>query len=473
MKTKDVLNKPMSRRSFLRGAAAAAASAAVVAACVPVAQPPAAPAATEAPGSAPAPSQAGSDKPYAGTNLNVLTFRYTYTEATEFQLPEFEELTGIKVTYDVFAEAEESQKATVELAGGTGAYHVTHISGSGLPQYAEPGWILDLEPFLEDPNLTDPDEFELDDFVKGPWESGQWKGKQYGVPVFVGTQLFYYRTDIIDKAPETFDELLEKAKEVHDNPIPAFAVRGARGKDAASWPFPQFLLGFGANWFQDYPNDMHPTLDSPEAIRAAEYWVELLSNYGIPNVASANFDEVLLALSEGNAAMAIEGAPLAARLFDPEQSKVADKLGMAIVPSGPAGRFPPFSGHTWAIPTAADHHEAAWEFIKWSVSKEVQLNGALNTNHIAVTRKSVWNDPEFQEKYSYGGGSKFVDLFLQSAEEGEPTYRPPLPEWSQLGDRLSIALNEAVTGQKTAEQAMTDLQEDMYELFKKAGYYES
>jgi multiple sugar transport system substrate-binding protein len=451
MSITPIKSSPLSRRSFLRGAAAGAA---LITAHARQAQP--------------------ASQPLAGTTLNVITFRYTYTEATQGQLGDFEKLTGIKVKYDVFAETEESQKVAVELAGGTGAYHVVHISGAGIPQCAEPGWVISLDEFLKDSKLTKPGEMDASDFVKGPWESGKWKGKLYGVPVFVGTQLLYYRKDIVGmNPPKTYDELLAKAKEVHNKPLPAFAARGARGKDAAMWPFPQVMWAFGGKFFRDYPNDLHPVLDAPEFFRAASYWVELLGKYGIPNVASANFDEVLLALSEGKTAMAIEGAPLAARLFDPKQSKVADKLDMAMVPSGPAGRFPPFSGHCWAIPKAAKNHEAAWEFIKWSVSRDVQLKGALTTNHIAVTRKSVWNDPEFRKKYNYGGDNKFVGLFLQSAEEGRPDYRPPIPEWPQLGDRLSIGLNEALTGQKSVEQAMKDCQKDMYELFMKAGYYKS
>jgi ABC-type glycerol-3-phosphate transport system substrate-binding protein len=450
-----VANRGLKRREFLRVGLAGAGSAALAA-------------------GAPVRARAQADRPFAGTSLNVITFRYTYTEATRTQLADFEKLTGIKVRYDVFAEAEESQKVAVELAGGTGAYHVVHISGAGTPQAAEPGWLMPLDEYLRDPKRTKPGEMDVEDFVKGPWDAGKWKGKQYGIPVFVGTQLFYFRKDIVgDRPPTTFDELLAKAKQVHNNPVPGFAARGARGKDAAGWPFPQFMWGFGGKFFRNYPTDMHPVLDSPENLKAAAFWVELLGKHGIPNAASANFDEVLLALSEGKSAMAIEGAPLAARLFDPKQSKVADKLDMAMVPRGPAGRFPPFSGHTWAIPSAARHHEAAWEFIKWSVSREVQLKGALTTNHIAVTRKSVWNDPQFKAKYGYGGGSKFVDLFLQSAQEGRPDYRPPIPEWPQLGDRLSIAVNEALTGQKSVQQAMQDCQKDMFELFLKAGYYKS
>jgi ABC-type glycerol-3-phosphate transport system substrate-binding protein len=452
-----------SRRQFLQTLAIGSGGLLVVS-CVPAS----APTTQGAPQSGAA--AASSAQPLAGTTINILAPRITFTDATQSQIATFEEETGIKAVFDVFAEKEAQQKTAVELAAGTSAYDVIWTGGNGVPQKASAGWLEPLDAYVA---REDAAALALDDFLTPLLESGKWNGDLYALPVFLGTQLFYYRTDIVDTPPTDFDSLMAASQQYHMNPVPAFAIRGARGQDSALWPFPIFMLGFGGQWFADYPTDMRPVYDSPEVIQAAEYWVELLSNYGIPNVASAHFDEVLLAVSEGQAAMAIEGAPLAARLFDPEQSKVADKLGMSMVPSGPAGRFPPFSPHHWGIPVTSTQKDAAWEFIKWALSEETQLQGALATNHIAVSRRSVWQNPEFREKYSYGGGSTFVDLFAQSAEEASVMYRPAIPEWPQLGDRLSVALNEALTGQKTAKQAMLDAQKDLYNLFRDVGYYSS
>ncbi len=450
----------LSRRQFLQTAALTAGGL-LAAACVA----PGAPAAQEGAAAAPA---APSAQSLSGTTINVLAPRITFTDATQSQIALFEEATGIKAVFDIFAEREAQQKTAVELAAGSSAYDVIWTGGNGVPQKASAGWLEPLASYIE---REDADELNLDDFLGPLLEAGRWDGELYGLPVFLGTQLFYYRTDIVDTPPQDFDSLMAAAQEHHNNPVPAFAIRGGRGADSALWPFPIFMLGFGGQWFRDFPNDMRPTLDSPEVIQAAEYWVELLGNYGIPNVASAHFDEVLLAVSQGQAAMSIEGAPLAARLFDPEQSSVADKLGMTMVPSGPAGRFPPFSPHHWGIPVTSTKKDAAWEFIKWALSEETQLQGALATNHIAVSRNSVWENPEFRAKYNYGGGETFVELFQQSALEASILYRPAIPEWPQLGDRLSVALNEALTGQKAAEQAMLDAQADLYNLFRDAGYY--
>lgn len=46
------------------------------------------------------------------------------------------------------------------------------------------------------------------------------------------------------------------------------------------------------------------------------------------------FDDVVTGMQQGNVVMAIDGAPLAGRILDPEQSKVAGNLGFAVVPGG-------------------------------------------------------------------------------------------------------------------------------------------
>ena len=62
-----------------------------------------------------APVQA--EKPYAGTELRVLLANHMWSNALEPHLKEFEELTGIKLNVEMYAEDQLSQKLAIELAG--------------------------------------------------------------------------------------------------------------------------------------------------------------------------------------------------------------------------------------------------------------------------------------------------------------------------------------------------------------------
>ena len=54
-----------------------------------------------------------------------------------------------------------------------------------------------------------------------------------------------------------------------------------------------------------------------------------------------------------------------------EGSKVIKTSNFAMVPKGPKGRFPGVASHGWGIPVGAKNKDASWEFIKWSMSKEL------------------------------------------------------------------------------------------------------
>ncbi len=422
-------------------------------------------------------SPARPQKPYAGTTIQVLAARALFADTIVNFLGDFEQLTGIKAKYDLYSITEGYQKATVELAAGTGVYDVVWAENMSIPQFVKAGWIVPLEQFLNDPKYTDLEQFKPDDIPAGPLNSYRYDGKLYGLPFHAGCCIMYYRTDILGKhgfkaSPDTFDELLEVARKVHTREVPAMAMRGARGRDNNMWVYPIFFNGFGAKYFKDYPKDMHPTVDSVEAAKSLDYFCAVAGEYGIPNVASASFDEVILAVQEGRAAMAIEGAPLGSRFLDPAKSKFADQLNVALVPKGPAGRFPPLNAHGWTIPKISKHKEAAWEFLKWSASPEVQLKAALTGTHTSLMRNSLWKNPEYLKKYSYCGG-KYLAVFAETLRIGSPLYRPPVPEWPQMGERFSVSVNEALTKQKTSAQAMKELEADLFKIFKDAGYYKS
>ena len=61
---------------------------------------------------------------YEGTAIKLLLNKHPYQEALVAELPKFEELTGMKVTYDIFPEQNYFDKVTIDLSGGQGCYDV-------------------------------------------------------------------------------------------------------------------------------------------------------------------------------------------------------------------------------------------------------------------------------------------------------------------------------------------------------------
>jgi ABC-type glycerol-3-phosphate transport system substrate-binding protein len=238
------------------------------------------------------------------------------------------------------------------------------------------------------------------------------------------------------------------------------------------WTFPQFLYGFGGSIVKDFPNkDMHPVFDSPEAIKAVNFYATLVRDYGFKGATDAHWAEIVIAMQQGKAAIMIDGSPLVGRILDPEKSSVLGKIGFSVVPRGPAKRWPPVSGHALAIPVGSENKELAWKFIQWALSKETQLKNALMHSETALTRKSCLENSDYLKKFNWGDG-EYVRVVKETFDKwAQPYYRPLTPEWPQVNDTCSIAISKVLTGEETTEKALEKANKELYRIYKEAGYF--
>ena len=111
--------------------------------------------------------------------------------------------------------------------------------------------------------------------------------KQFCLPMFAATTLLYYQLDKyeefgIEGPPETYADLIDIASKVqtHRRCLPLRCAAGPTDPGRQrSWSFNTFFYGEGAKYFEDFPNDMTPTVNSPEAIKALEEFITLKQNY--------------------------------------------------------------------------------------------------------------------------------------------------------------------------------------------------
>ena len=274
-------------------------------------------------------------KKYSGTTVRVLLANMGYTDYLKPKLNEFESLTGIKVTFENFVEDQLRQKLTVELAAGGTAVDVfgSMTVQEGL-KYDKAGWYTPLEKYVEDKNLTNPD-FDFADFSKGAIKISQVNGKLVGIPLYSDAGLFFYNKELLKKCgadvPKTFEALEAAAAKCND---PKNGVFGwvNRGKGAAATSvFSSFLYGMGGQWVD---SSGKPTLNTPQAIKAFQYWGDLLSKYGPPGSENNSWPQALQFFSTNKAVFWAESGQIAATLLDPKQSQVVDKVGFAQIPGG-------------------------------------------------------------------------------------------------------------------------------------------
>ncbi|MEZ5866530.1 MAG: extracellular solute-binding protein, partial [Geminicoccaceae bacterium] len=209
-----------------------------------------------------------------------------------------------------------------------------------------------------------------------------------------------------------------------------------------------------ANGGRFYDESWQPMLDSPEAIKAVEDYKRNLEEFGPLGAASFGFDEAFNVAAQGKAYSYLTYNMFRTAYDDPSQSAVVDKMEIVAVPNGGLN-----GAWGWAIPNSSPDPDAAWTFLKWVESPEIAKKRAMLGG--SPTRKDVFADEEVLAKYPYYPALE--NLLATSHNFPVFTYTPQFVE--VLGRELSLA----VTGEKTAEEAMQTANAELEALLKQDG----
>jgi multiple sugar transport system substrate-binding protein len=411
-------------------------------------------------------SLAEAARPYRGMTIKAASVTHWANNAVQPLIPEFERETGIKVDFEYLERTALNAKLDVELGAKTGAYDIVHIDVSKVVRYQQAGWTVPLDAFLQDPGLADP-KAPVADFVPPFLKTVTVDGKIYGLPFSGESTAFFYRTDLYEKKgvkpPRTMEELDAVNKIVHSGDVPAFAMRAVKGEGLNVFTWTTWLRSYGGQFFDAQGR---PILDSPQAVKATEEYARLLQTYGPKGVASYRHFEILADFQQEKLVSWIDATSLAARINDPKTSRVTERWAMAPVPRGPAGQFPGIYAHAHAIAADSKKKEAAWLFVQWCTSPDVQLRRAAKEGGAGdVTRVSVLEAPEFKKWWSKGN---YAEVTLASAKVALPDYRPTfMPEWLEVGDRLGTAIQQVITKERDAKSALTAANVEIARILKK------
>jgi len=391
------------------------------------------------------------DMPYKGVRITVALRSLPETDFIVSKLAEFKMMTGINVQIVTYPEQQLREREVIDVSTGAGAYDVIAIDSVFIPEFAKAGWITPLEPYL-DPSYNVED---ISAFVRGLLS---YEGKIYAGPVYSEATQLMYRKDLFEEAglqpPQSMEEYEEYAKKFTNPPdLFGVAMRGLRGNGMNIYIWSEWLWSYGGKYFDE---NWNPVFNSPEGVLATENYAKLLQNYGPPGVATFGWDDVQNAFTSGKVAMIIDATNFYTRIEDPTKSAIAGKIGYAVVPAGPAGRFPGNYSLGFAISAVGAKTDqekgAAAEFIKWATSQDIELSKALQANIISVTRDSVFNDPAFQAKF----GGDWLTSTVESFKITNPGYRPLIEEWREIGDRLGIAVENVIAGIQPAKEALDE-----------------
>jgi multiple sugar transport system substrate-binding protein len=349
-----------------------------------------------------------------------------------------------------------------EMPSDTGAQHdayVTSFSGKGSEydvfdadviwpaEFAQAEYALPLD------KLMARDGIKKSDYMDGPMAAVTFKGRTWGLPKFIDAGLLFYRSDIVDEAPETWEELMDAAAMYQgENGTKYGYVAQARQYEGLICNAIELITAYGGE-VVDGTGEI--VIDNPDTVQGLTKLVELLNKDFVPsNITSYTELESHTAFLEGQSVFIRNWPYQWALAADENQSKIVGKVAVAPLPEGDERSAAALGGWVSMINAYSEHPEEAWEFLKFMCGPEGQEISAIYGG-LAPTLLSTWEDPGVLRANPF-----FKDQgFLNGLKAAVP--RPVSPIYPRLSDIMQIEISKAITGEVTPEEAVKNMDRKM------------
>ena len=321
------------------------------------------------------------------------------------------------------------------------------------PPPDESDWalVLDLDPLL---NL-DP-AFPLDDLAF--LDRFRPNGTLRGIPAEIDFGVLWYNRALFDatgvsypQAGWTLEQFLDVARTLTtgEDSQKQYGFVPYVGEGAT---FDYFTAQFGAGRFDLSISPPRPLFDTPEMVRAVRWYTDLTLAHGVKPALPVN-DWTSAVLDHNRATLdelvRSEQAAMWTGLCANHRSFGLDSadLGVAPLPLGPAGVYPPADVEGYYISAKAQHPAACWEWIKFLTGQTSLFSGI-------PARRSVLESPAYRTRL----GEETLDTYryVLSHSETLPDAEVDGP-WT-WADYWLLEAVDAVLGGQPVEDALSQAQ---------------
>jgi multiple sugar transport system substrate-binding protein len=355
------------------------------------------------------------------------------------RLGEFEEQEGTEVEIvGTLPHRQLNERIEKEFSSGKASYDLISTHTKYAP--SQFGWLTPLDDDLE--------EAELETFNAETLDLARIDGRLYGVPRNLDVKLLYYRTDLMQRPPRTWEELREEGARLKSGDLYGFAFPGR--ESGLFGHFFELHAMAGGSMFAD-ANAPAPNLDDEAGRWALSLLRDLRERAAPEETPEWHYDEVAACFREGKAAMSTDWPGGFYTYDDPEQSAVVGSYDVALYPEGPAGRFVYSSSHTFAIPSTLRDRPAAIDLLRFLTSRRSQrLEAELGT---LPARADALEDA----RAGVEEGSLAKRRWELLAETEKAALVPPKhPNYPAVEDTIWEGIRETLLGNKSVDQALAD-----------------
>ncbi|GII20645.1 ABC transporter substrate-binding protein [Planosporangium mesophilum] len=324
------------------------------------------------------------------------------------------------------------------------AYTVLNTDVVWTAEFAANGWIEQLPE----------DQFALDKMLKGAVETTKYFNKLYAAPYLTDAGMLYYRKDLLDAAgitapPKTWDELKSACQKVAPQAGGAGCYGGQFEKyEGLTCNFSEAVASAGANVVDDQGK---PALSDAKAKQGLDFLVKSFQDGTIPKEGiTYKEEEGRRAFQEGKLIFHRQWPYQYAKANATDgSSKVAGKFAVAPLPGLTGPGKATLGGHNLAISKFGKNKGTALEFIKFLTS-EAEEKVHLQKTSEAPVYAALYDDPELVKQFPY--------LPVLKDAVGSAVPRPRIVKYNDATTAIQDEAYAALTGTKSSEQALKDLQ---------------
>jgi multiple sugar transport system substrate-binding protein len=388
-----------------------------------------------------------------GQTINLMFNNHPWSQAMRDMVADFTAKTGIKTRMEIFNEEQYRARLTTLMQGGSADMDVyMSLTSREGAVFNRAGWYADLAPMMADKALTAPD-FNYEDFGASIREASTFGKQVVALPINQEGPLFYWRKDIFERCKVSEPKLLEDipaaaaAIKSCDGNQGVWAARGIRG--VTPYAMAAFIYNSGGSFALP---DGKPGLSQPNSVKGLATYANLLKDYGPPGALNHTFTQVIELLGQGRIAMTHESSNEFANIV--RFPGRANDLGVKVLPPGKeTGISKPVAiGWTIAVSAHSKRQPAAWLFLQWATSPEVQAK--LVQSGVAPPRASVfagaalksWAD-EMPIRRAW------ADALIDIGRTGTGVYQSPTDRVPEARDIIGGAMQQIVQGKATAQEA--------------------
>jgi len=345
-------------------------------------------------------------------------------------------------------------KIVTGMAAKPPAYDAAMIDVIWPDEFIKAGYLLDVT------NRITPE--MKSGIFPAAWNGVTRNGKVYGMPWLMDVKYFMYNKDILQQAgfnapPKTWEEMVEQAKVIKQKGLAEYPITWSwNQKEGVVCDFTTLLFGNGGAFLDA---NGKPAFNNEKGIQVLT-WMKQTIDDGLTNPSAISSDEMAVEADflAGKSAFASNWLFQYSDSNDPTKSQVVGKINFAPMPVFKAGADASIQSSSvdgsssFAIMATTPYPDQTWKFLTYLASQEVQTK--FSAEMLPIWQSSFQGDnlnallaaaptnpvtvPAFQAQFPY-------------ANE-----RPTVPYYNEASAALQLAIQNALTGVKTPQQALDE-----------------